>query len=474
MNDEQIGNSNQGPGAGDLGIDYGVYIPAGGLQGPAVTPFLNDSMSISEVSTQHSNNMADPMNPRLQKPTYADIAMQFQLGMAKIVCDFLSQWNKSLQVEADRVKEEINSPAYLAWQEQHSAKYLAEMDVKSGKDIVDPIKGSSDREAAITTGTLAEKDRLTGLQERYFQLTGLSNLLATTVQNMESARPTVSDPENSSVSLTSKSPGFDLSGYQAPQVMAASLAIGAGFISNFSQVPDVNSTSQVEVKTLQDAWNNINTNNDLITQNGGWFSAMWGIGLVYQLSAQNIAELGAGFQKGPHKDLEFAKGYAQTLLNSLDGNAFNISIMALLTPMLEKSPEGSSRQNPAEIALKGKLVLLAMAFALVYKLELKSKNPNAEINEETFAAMLKGNVDFSKNDEFDTGELKRQLVFHFNYLLQGLPDSEKVNVLEGILAYIGQKPDVEDLLDQQTVFSDVLAEGGTYEQSLVDKKPIGA
>jgi hypothetical protein len=477
MSNPEIGSHTSGAGADDVSGNFGFYSatppPA------AAMPFLTDTLSVSEVSTERSNNMADPTNPRLQKPTYAELVMQFQLGMAQITTEMLTQWNKSIQDEAQRVKEELNSPAYQSWLEQHSSKYIAELDVKAGKDLTTPTKDATDLQAAITTSSIETKDHYySGLADRYYQLTGLSNLLSTTVQNMENTRSSLSNQENGTINLTRGPSGPDLGGYEPGLAMAASLAIGMGFISNYSQVPDVASTSQVEVKTIQDAWNNINAANDQITQTGGWFSALWGVGLIYQLSAQNISELGAGHEKGPHRQLEFAKDYAQKLLNSLEGDAFNNQMLALLTPMLEKTAETTGRQSPEQIALKGKIILLALALALVYKLELKSVNPEAQIDEGAFAAMLGGKVDFSRNDTFETAELKRQLVAYFQYNLNQLPDAEKIRIVEGILAYVSKtstKEDrgVEGLLDQQAAFEDILIDG-SFERSLIGKKPIDA
>lgn len=466
---DQIGNNNQ-QGMGGVQGEFEFYTPTNIPGIPIATPFTSDTMSISEMATESSNNMANPMNPKLQRPTYSEIAMQFQLGMAQITCDMLTAWNKSLQDEAERVKSEINSPKYQAWIEQNSSKYIAEQEIKAGKDLVIPTKSATEQQSAITTSSADEKDKFSNLLDRYYLIAGMSNLLSTTVQNIESTHSSSSRQE---IGLTANSTGFDLSGYRPPEVVAASLAIGAGFVSNFSQVPDVASTGQVEVKTIQDAWNEINSSNDQITQTSGWFSAMWGIGLVYQLSAQNISEMGPGYNKGqPHKDLEFAKAYAQQLINSLEGNAFNISLLALLTPMLERSPETKAQENPANLALKGKCMLLAIALATLAILEIKSKNPNGKLTEEAFAAMITGNVDFTRDDEFGTAELKRQLVFYFNFNLKALPEEERVKVTQGILAYIGKNPKVEDLFDQQKIFSDIMTDDSAFEQTLIDKKPI--
>lgn len=463
MSDESIGNNTQGPGAGGVSGQYGPYVP-GSPSGPAITPFLYDSLSLSELGTDQSNNMADPMNPRLQKPTYADIVMQFQLGMSQIITNLLTQWNKSLHEEADRIETELKSPKYQVWVQQHTANYIAQEDLKAGRDLAVPVKDAYHQEVALVTGTMYDRDKYAALTERYNQVSGLSSLLSLSIQNIDAGA--------TGLSRNSSSP--DLAGVSHPMNMAATLAIGAGFISSFAQVPDVSSTNQVEVKSIQDAWNNVNMVNDQITQTGGWFSAMWSIGLVYQLSAQNISELGAGGRGKPNQNLEFAKDYAQTLVNSLDGNGFNLSLMALLTPMLEKSPETQAKQNPEFLAIKGKVVLLALALALVYKLELKSKNPDALMDEAFFAAMLKGSVDFSRGDTFETAELKRQLVAYFQFNLNQLPESERVKVVEGILAYISKsedsdEPGVEGLLDQQAAFSDIFAGGS---QGMVDKTPV--
>lgn len=464
MSDQPIGSNTQGANPQNVGAGYPVQDTSASISAPAAMPFLNDTMSISQIGTNQSNNMADPNNPRLKQPTYADIVMQFQLGMAQITTNMLTEWNKSLQKESDRIEAELKTPKYQAWIEQNSSKYIAEQDIKAGKDLTKPVKNSYEQEAAITTGSLAEKDRYAALADRAAIVAGLSSLLSLSVSNIENTTLSVNA---SDVSISSRASGVN---------MTTALAIGAGFISNFIQVPDVTSTSQIEIKPIRDAWNQINASNDLITQVGGWFSAMWGIGLVYQLTAQNIPELAGGNEKQPHKDLEFAKGYAQTLINSLEGNGFNAAIMALLTPVIEKSPETKGQQNPELLAVKGKIVLLALALALIYKLEVKSRNPEAQIDEATFAAMLKGGVDFNRNDTFETAELKRQLVAYFQYNLNQLPESEKIKVIEGILAYVSQSETdsdggVEALMDQQASLEGVFA-GNTFQQSFIDKKPI--
>lgn len=465
----QIGNNDDGPGSGN--IDGSMAVPPPIMQQNFIIPFLMDSMSVSGAA--QNNDFSDSSNPRL---SLYDPVQQFQLGMAKIVTEMLTAWNDSIKEEAERVENELKSPAYLAWQEQHSTKYIAEQDIKAGKDLTIPTKGANDQQAAITTGTIDEKDRYAGLEERAALLAGMNSLITHTISNIESTRSSVSDPENSKISLTRDASGPDNSGYQPAAVMAASLAIGMGFVSSYSVIPDVASTSQIEVKPLRDSWNQINQSNDQITQTAGWFSAMWGIGLVYQLSAQNIAEMAGGHEKSPHKMLSFAKDYAENLLTSLKGDTFNVNLMALLTPMLEKSAEGKARPNPEMVALKGKIILLALALALVYKLELKSMDPNAKMDENTFGAMLSGKVDFSRNDQFDSAELKRQLVAYFQYNLNQLPEAEKTKVIEGILAYIGrqsneEEPGLEGMLDQQKIFEDIGTEG-VFNESIVDKRPI--
>ena len=400
-------------------------------------------MARSEARRRQYEENEDPRHPRLKYP-YMQFLVHCQHETEKVSDRLIEHWNKSLQDEADRIQQELKSPKYQVWQQQRSSHYIADELAKKGAEQVIPTKDSTDVEVTMQTATALEKNRYEGLQDNYYFMTGLSNLLSTTKQNMEIA---------------------------PAEALAASLAIGAGFASSFTAVPDRGSSSQVEAQTFHAAWKDIIPENNQITQTGGWFSAMWSIGLVYQLSAQNIAHGDKDGDKQMPKEVKFAKDYVQSLLNSLKGTVFQASMLALLAPTLEHAAESGENPDAAEVAAKGKIVLLAMALALLVKLELKSGNPEAEIDEEAFAAMVKGNVDFTKEDAFGTAELKRQLVVQLNESFKELPEDETAQILERVFAYIGTKPDVEDLLDQQKVFAGVLNED-SFDRTLVDKRPL--
>lgn len=421
--------------------------PASSSKSSGRSTYSQDTVMRSESPWRREDeDEPDSKTPRLKHPSYMQFLIHCQDEMEKLASSIADDWNKALQEEADLIRKELQSPKFLALQQQRSTQFINEEFVRTGKDLIDPTKGASEAEAAAVTATAEERLRYEALLDRYTFIEGLSSLLSATKHAMETA---------------------------PAEAMAASLAIGAGFASNFSQAPFFDSSSQIEAKTFHEAWKDAVPENSEIAQTGGWFSAMWSIGLVYQLSARNIASEGKITGKGPYKELSFAKEYARSLLESLNGHAFDGSIAALLAPVLVKNPQENGEGEVAAAAAKGKVVLLAMALALVVKLELRAADPEAEIDKDTFAAMIAGYVDFAKDDVHETSILKARLVEEIREALSSLPDEESQRVLDGIYAYIGKRPAIEGLLDQQTVIAETLIDS-PFEQTIVDKRPLNA
>ncbi|MGZ6298627.1 MAG: hypothetical protein ACXWM2_04495, partial [Parachlamydiaceae bacterium] len=243
----------------------------------------------------------------------------------------------------------------------------------------------------------------------------------------------------------------------SPQFIAQSLIIVAADVVLFQNTAMVSSLTanhlHPESRAIQEVWGAVSGNaQDVATLVAGWVSALWGIGLVYQMSAEKIATQ-PGDKPKPY-DMNFAKTYAEKMLAMVDSPSFNFTLQAMLYTAVEKTPvaEGTTPDFNTLIA-KAKLALLALALALVGKLEVGSRADAGWINEIEFDALLDGKTDFAANDPLETASLKRALIAKINVLLLSLDPSERADIRLALRSYMSGNPSVESLLDQQTAIA---------------------
>lgn len=126
---------------------------------------------------------------------------------------------------------------------------------------------------------------------------------------------------------------------------------------------------------------------------------------------------------------------------------------------MHKTPD-VKQQDPHVLLTKAKLAQLSVALALILKLE------EGVVGDASFKAVVKGEVDLSKNDPYHTGSTKRMLRDEINKLIGDLEPKEREEVLYNLLAYMSEDHSVEKMLDQQSLFYEVLRSRNPDEEAL--------
>lgn len=368
--------------------------------------FLGSTISQSDQELKLSPLLAE--YPRLP-PADATSSVQFsQNEMIKISITILKAWGKALGEAADLMKRVIDSP-----------------EAKVEFDLID----------------------------RYEWLNSLAGLVSALIHMSTKGSQGVSQMHDNSATLV---PQFLLLALADSALFQGGALVGAAsVIDGF----------YAESKVIQGAWGAITHQaQDHPTVIAGWLSSLWGIGLIYQLSADHKKIDGVKKEKGKPADINFAKTYAETILGVVSSGQFSTSIEAALASATGQSTESGA--DPNSLVKKAKLALLSIALALLLKLE------EGTTSELSFSGLLKGEVDLTKNDPYDTASLKRALLDEIQLILAALEPDERDQILYSLLGYMSTNPAVEEMLDQQKVFKNVL-NSTTFENELVDKRPLG-
>lgn len=371
--------------------------------------FLGSTISQSDQQLKLSPLLA--AYPRLP-PADASSFVQFsQNAMAKISIAILKTWGKALAEAAELMKKLIDSP---------------EANSKVEVDLV----------------------------ERYEWLNSLGGLVSALIHLSTTGSQAVSQERDNSATLV---PQFLMSA-----IADSALFQGGALVGAASAIDGLHAESKV----MQGTWGAItNQAKDPPTVIAGWLSSLWGIGLIYQLSADHKKIDGVRRERDKPADINFAKTYAETILGVVSSGQFATSIEAALASATGQSTESGADTN--SLVKKAKLALLSIALALLLKLE------EGTTGESGFSGLLKGEVDLTKNDPYNTASLKRALLDEIQLILAALEPDERDQILYNLLAYMSTNPAVEEMLDQQKVFKNVL-NSTSFENELVDKRPLGA
>lgn len=259
----------------------------------------------------------------------------------------------------------------------------------------------------------------------------------------------------------------------AAQFMGQSILIAACEIVLFQAGAAITTVAAVNAMhmegiVIQNLWGSISAKPaDQASLAAGWLSSLWGIGLVYQTSAEKVMTYGGDKAKDKEAlNMDFVKTYAQKVLDNVNSPQFLASFLA---GVAKADPKGS--QDPDVLLAKAKIVLLSLALGLLAKLEVGSHKDDGWINELDFAGLLNGDTDIHQSDLFETAGIKGKLIAQINDLLEFLGPQEGGKVKSSLLSFMSTNPDLDSLLDQQEGFEKVLNQP-SFEQSVFGKVPV--
>lgn len=179
----------------------------------------------------------------------------------------------------------------------------------------------------------------------------------------------------------------------------------------------------------------------------GLIGAMYAAAIFYPALAMTIGA--AGGEATKVIDYEFAKNYAEQVINTLLNPAFDSFVIASVKT---KSPNAANMttEQLARMALIVKLSMLITSLSLLYKTE------TGGLTSQEIAAMLQGKMNFPP------GDVRERIVSMVKMLLGELPETDRARLLEGFFTYIDSKPKLKDLLNPNQLLR-TLGEDQEYE-----------
>ncbi len=467
MNETNIGSEGS---QRSYTVDPSTFIP---FVVPGVNQdYLNSSIGTSQQELEVQGIIAN--SPRLALPTADSFVIFMQNVAAETSLEVLKGWSKSLAEQAALIKEEINSPAYIAKQEE---KYKIAIGSTDNQGITQISTSNSNQQNQNIEPDL-------NLRQKW--LLSLGALFDVAIQMAQGVSPsgsiTIAQPiaavgskDNIAAINLNTASTVSINGENTTagsQNIAAEILTKGAVLSAaemiFFQAPIGSAVAlqnglHNEMNIYHQAWGAVSANSkDPATEVAGWFSAMWGIGLIYRLSGDKMESLES--TKTANKtvqDIDFAKNYALKALNTINSPAFNLGIQAMLTTAApEKLKDGATNAHLNELMSKAKLVVLSLSLALLTKLEVGSKENEGWINEMEFSGLINGDALGRKTDitkpEYDvykTANIKQLLVDNIKSLLKELDPAEENEVMYRLNGYMSTNPAVEELLDQRKAFA---------------------
>lgn len=374
------------------------------------------------------------------------------------ILTMLKGWADSLAKEAEIVKRQREQAAYDptlgASSIEKAGSSASELKEHAYVQKINTIDMGSDGDKVFLAShrpTAASLDG-TNLDARYAFLVGLKVMVDNAVSQLEkssvtSAAPLAAFAPPSGVSAIDSAPAQKSKAYSEALMVSSVILAGAVAMAT----PVVSNGLHTESQVILGTWNALIPTvkaGDPATMLAGWFSAMWGMGQLYQLSGEKIEKY-QGEKHTTKRDVDFAKSYAERLAGSLQRPEFAAQMLNLIASATQNAPEVAGK-DPAHLTAMAKIALLSTALALILKAE------EGVANEWNFKGVLTGEVDLTINDPHQTASIKRMLSQQIHDLLDGLPQADRDSILLNLVAYMSQRPSVEKLLDQQALFYETL------------------
>lgn len=338
--------------------------------------------------------------------------------MAEIGSKMWDKYIDNLEEIKQRIREYLESPRYQVWLAERSPAFIAKVERDTPEEMKSAIRSSTEFHTWINSlPPLAREDEINQITAHKIW----TNFIDGTSDYIH--EQSKDNPE-------------------AAAFMVASFVITSAFIGNYMNIVDVASTDMVAVTPIQDAVVALSpaevqkqfVDSSVLVIN------LFAIPLAYQATA-GLALRGVNGGEAP-KDLEFAKGYAESVIEKVKGGEVNLMIMALLVHAQEDGqPISEDRVN--QLATMAKMTMIAVALAVLYKAE------SGWIKGQEFLDMVEGGLEPRTEEE-------GILVKMFEELRANLPGEEGNNIVEALARYFNRNPSLDSILNPMKTFSGVV------------------
>jgi hypothetical protein len=375
-------NTQVNPGGGNVPIDQNqqVIIPAN----LAKLLFTAETIeSLHGIGPTHNENAAadspvlvppelllwlnmlslSPTMPE-DKNSVENVLAAAELKQQEIVINMLTAWNKSVQEDAKRAKENMKEYA-KKMEEIQSARHDKEIKAERGSGAQST---AVEHERWLKALTPEERTQFEALSSTY---NGLQNRY-----NFDNA---VSSQVNATVSsVSSSSGGGVVSGAAYQTAMVGFIAMQLGSSSPLEGVTgasdSIMQTFQKAVPTYSVDLGTIVSANNLIT-----------INLAVTQTLKAAAQEGGADEK--KLESKFASQYAQEVIQSINGDEFPNFVLSIMAHSMDRGEPLNAKQRD-DLISQAKVVWLSAAMALLYKLSTSYKGEGGGITGEEFMAML--------------------------------------------------------------------------------------
>lgn len=469
-----MSNSTVGRNKGDRGDNFDFNIASlSGIRAPQsawVNAFAKESISQSETEKIAPIEAGVPIlaqaisQMEMSNESKAIAIMQMSRIRAKgeTLSAFLAEWSKLLQEHNERINREenhksyqynLNSTSEVVRGELNSATNMAS--ISSNVEVV--IDKGSDGDMVLLASRMPAAVGMHEINRRNAWLTGLNSVVQTTIaaaaNGAFSSADTLAEVDLLAVQKSgdAKIESLQQNSQTAIETTMLAFLVAGGGLAIVAAPATAACALQLESKVILGAWNALSA--QVETQSAallaGWFSAMWGVGMLYQLAAENLEKYQGAKEGNTQKhDVEFAKNYAEKLAGTLNQPLFETQMLNLIGIGGGKASEITQDSN--NLLVKAKLAQLSVALALILKME------EGVVRDSSFKAVVKGEIDLIKNDPYRTASTKRMLCDEINKLIGDLDPQEREQVLYNLLTYMEEDHSVEKMLDQQSLFYEVL------------------
>lgn len=299
-----------------------------------------------------------------------EFKMAIALRMDEIITQVLNSWNKNLKEIEEQIKQELNSPRYLAWQQEHSAQYVASVETQSA------IKGFSSYQSFLNT--LAPADRIEEMNsnQEFMLRIGL-------IQGLENYKNSVDSGSANAA--------------EALPFVAATMIIAPSLISHFAATTaPIGESVNLQVQFMKDTFQQFAPLFPPdVAGASSLIAALFGTSLVYSAAASSIGSSAKGEKSSPEEmAIKFSKEVVQFLQNEVLSNF-------LIGSMVNKM-EGTNKMSDArkqELVVTIKVILLATAIGAIYKANTQW------ITGQEFLDLIDGKMHLTKTDP-KTGEIE--------------------------------------------------------------------
>lgn len=402
-----------------------------GVTGPIPTPKtgtneVQDTISASEavastvyiagipvlIPPSEDFNVANILNGIGATQDSGLAVLKFQNAIDQICLDMLDNWSRNLKEEAEKIKRKLESPDYIAQQQQHSSQFIAHQQEQTA------IRMGADVQSYVNSLAPPDPSQVSQLIQQYSVRVDISQGVDSYLQDTKAGK-------TGALGVL-------------PIVTAATLIGSVSVLANFPNV-----TASVEGGFMTGTFDNfVNMIPNDMRAELGLLGSMFAMGTLNYAEASNVADAASG--KKTHSKQSLAENYASKVIQLAESNVLNGFIQSLFAKKTENGvPLSQEKMN--ELTAKLTIMLLSTCLGALYTAG------TGWIDGEDFKGLLK-----SKGDD---KSLESKIISLLNNELEKLSPFEREKMVGALAKYMSKHPSFKSFFDIEKSVEGMLSAG---------------